>query len=280
MRRFVLPAAIAVALATAAPAGALIEPGNVSALPGNPYPTQPGVTVNGTLETNQPPGPGGTPQDYLKFTVASAGETIEFTDQNTTTGIDPGTCDSFCPVYLSIVNQSFMDPGASVGTVATYADTEIFDWTFQSPGTYYMVVESDGDVNLSYAVSYRPGPSSGSGTCTGGCTTSSSPPTSPLVRMVRVLPRQSGTAVKSVLSLGQWARTVRVSLLYGRHLRSIASVRKAPLGPGHHRFKLALPSGYKRMLRAKRELSLVERISVLGSSGVTQTFNRRVTLKA
>jgi len=266
------PAALVIALVGAAPASALIEPGNIGALPANPYPTQPGVTVYGTLQTNQPPGPGGTPQDYLKFTVANAGETIEFTDQNTTTGINPNTCAQYCPVYMSLVDSNFKDPGGvSAGTFATYGDTEVFDWTFQSPGTYYMVMESDGDTTLSYAARYRiASPRS----CKHNCVTT----VPPLVRFVRVLPKQHGTSVKTALTLGQETRSVRVALLYGKHLKSIASQKRAPLGPGRHKFKLSLPGTYQQMLKAKHKLSLVVRITVRGNSGATQTLNRKVTL--
>jgi hypothetical protein len=272
MKRSVLLAMILGALTAAPSASALIEPGDIGALPANPYSAQPGVTVNGTLFTNQPLGPGGTPQDYLKFTVASAGETIEFTDQNTTKGINPNTCDQFCPVYLSLVDSNFTGLGDGSGTIATYGDTEVFDWTFQSPGTYYMVMESDGDVNLSYAASYR----TGSGTCTHHCSTGSPPVSPPLVRVVRVVPNQRGTTVKATLTLGQWAKSTRVSLLL--HGRMIVAIRRSPLSPGRHTWALALPARDKRMLAARHKLSLVVRMTVHGKSGLAETFNRRVTL--
>jgi hypothetical protein len=278
VKRFSLMAAIGGALVLAAPAGALIEPGNIGALPGNPYPTQPGATVDGTLFTNQPLGPGGTPQDYLKLTVANPGETIEFTDQNTTTGINPNTCDQFCPVYLSLVDSSFTGLGAGSGTIATYADTEIFDWTFPTPGTYYMVMESDGDVNLSYAESYRiVSGGGGSGGCQQNCGPGSvtSPP---LVRKLRVSPKQHGTTVNAYVTPGQTVRSVRVALLYRKHLKTIAAQTRGPLGTARQRFTLALTAAYRRRLKAQHKLYLVLRITVIGKSGATVTYNRYVTL--
>jgi len=269
---------VSAALALAAPAGALIEPGNISALPGNPYPTQPGVTVDGTLETTQPPGPGGTPQDYLKFAVTTPGETIEFTDQNTTTGINPNTCYKYCPVYMSLVDSSFTGLGDGSGTIATYADTEIFDWTFPTPGTYYMVMESDGDTTLSYAASYRivsggGGPPACQQNCGPGSITSP-----PLVRKLHVSPKQKGTRVNAYVTLGQSVKSVRITLLDRKHLKSIAAQTRGPLGAARYRFTLRLPAAYRHKLKAHHKLRLVLRIAVSGNTGATVTFNRPVTL--
>lgn len=272
-----IPAALALALAAAAPAGALIEPGNIGALPGNPYPTQPGVTVNGTLFTNQPlppPPASATPQDYLKFTVTSPGETIVFTDQNTTTGINPHTCSDYCPVYLSLVDSSLRGLGDGAGTIATYGDTENIPWTFATPGTYYIVMESNGDVNLSYATSYAV-VSGGGGGCQQNC--NPPPPTvPPLVRTLHVSPKQRGTAVNAFITPGQSLRSARVSVLYGK--RTIATQTRRSLGTVRHRFTLHLPAAYRHKLKAHHKLHVVVRITATGETGASVTYNRSVTL--
>jgi hypothetical protein len=268
------------------------------------YPAQPGVTYNGTLN---PDTSTYHDLDYLAFT-ATAGETIQVTFQNTTVGSKPSfplSCDNYCEEFLSLdkPNPSYPPPPDALplcngaGTRATYGDTEIFNWTFGTAGTYYMIIEDDGDLPLSYAASYQVVSASGgtdsclSGGTTGGTgsgckhhcgtggngkgsTTTAPPP--PLVRFVRVLPKQSGTTVKASLTLGQWAKSVRVQLLLRQ--KTIAAVRRAPLGPGGHKFKLALPGAERRMLAAQHKLSLVVRMTVHGKTGVTETFNRRVKL--
>jgi hypothetical protein len=275
-----VPAAVVCALAAAASAGALIEPGNIQALPGNPYPAQPGVTVNGTLFTNQPfppPPATQTPQDYLKFTVANAGETIEFSDQNTTTGVKPNMCSHYCPVYLSVVDQNFKDPGAPFGTFAVYGDTEVIDWTAPAPGTYYMVMESDGDVNVSYAAKYTI--LSGGGSGGGGCQQNCSPGpiiTPPLIRKLRVSPKQSGTKVNAFVKPGQALHSVRMVLLYGKH--TISSQTRGPLGTSRYSFTLGLSAAYRRKLKARHKLHLAVRITASGSTGATVTYTRAVTL--
>ena len=271
------PAALVLALLTAAPATALIEPGNIGALPANPYPTQPGVTVSGTLETNQPLGPGGTPQDYLKFTVTSPGETIVFTDQNTTVGPNPSfqaMCYQFCPVYLSLVNSSFTGLGDGSGTIATYGDTENFSWTFATPGTYYMVMESDGDVNLSYAASYTV-VSGGSGGCQQNCGPGSVI-VPPLVRTLHVSATQRGTSVNAFVKPGQSLQSVRVLLLSGKH--TIAAQTRGPLGTARYRFTLHLPAAYRHRLKAHHSLHLLLRITARAKTGATVTYYRPVTL--
>jgi hypothetical protein len=269
------------------------------------YPTQPGITYDGTLK---PDTATYHDLDYLALTVANAGETIQFTDRNTTTGINPLTCSEYCPVYLSLdkPNPNYPPPPDALGlcdgagTIATYGDTEVFNWTFGTPGTYYMIMESDGDLPLSYSASYRvvsasggtdsclSGGTTGGGTGTGSgckhhCTTgsghgSTTQPPPPLVRFVRVVPTQRGTTVKATLTLGQWAKSVRIQLLLRQN--SIASIRRAPLGPGRHKFKLVLPGKYQRMLAARHKLALVVRLTVHGKSGATKTLTRRVTLSS
>lgn len=278
MKRGLLLYVVAATLLFATPASALIEPGNIGALPGNPYPTQPGQVVNGTLFTNQPPGPGsGTPQDYLKFTITNPGETIVFTDRNTTVGPNPSfpnTCYQFCPVYLSLVDSSLMGLGDGAGTVATYGDTENVTWTFATPGTYYIVMESDGDVNLSYAASYviaNGGPVGCQQNCGPGPIT-----LPPLVHSLRVSPKQRGTAVNAFVKPGQPLHSVRVSLLYGKH--TIAGQTRGPLGTARYRFTLQLPATYRHRLKAHHKLHLVVRVTAAGATGATATYSRAVTL--
>lgn len=265
------------------------------------YPAQPGVTYSGTLN---PDTSTYHDLDYLAFT-ANAGETIQFTFQNTTVGPNrsfPLTCDNYCEEFLSLdkPNPSYPPPPDALGlcngagTRATYGDTEVFNWTFGTAGTYYMIIEDDGDLPLSYAASYQVvSPSGGADSClTGGgggtgsgckhhCHTGSggsTSPSTPLVRFIRVVPRQRGTTVKSTLTLGRWAKSARVALLL--HGKTIVAVRRSPLGPGRHKFKLVLPARDKRMLAARHKLSLVVRMTVHGESGTTQTFNRRVKLSS
>jgi hypothetical protein len=275
VRRALVLSALAAAMTFAAPATALIEPGNVGALPGNPYPTQPGVTVNGTLFTSQPLGPGGTPQDYLAFTTTTPGETIEFTDRNTTVGSNPSfpnTCDQFCPIYLSLVDSSFTGLGSGSGTIATYADTEVFDWTFPTPGTYYMVMESDGDVNLSYAATYQIA-SGGTGGGGGGPGPVFTPP---LVRKLHVSPRQRGTRVNAVVKPGQPLQSLRISLLDRKH--TIAAQSRRSTGTARYLFTLHLTAAYRKKLKARHKLQLLVQITARGKTGAALTYYRPVTL--
>ncbi len=97
--------------------------------------------------------------DYLSVVVATAGQTLNFGVQNTTQVCnDPYAAG--CPVYATLMDSSGMNQlggdGSGAGTIATSGDTETFSWTFTQPGTYYLLMESDGDLSPgspSYAVS-------------------------------------------------------------------------------------------------------------------------------
>jgi hypothetical protein len=259
---------LAFAGALPAAAGAEIEPGNIPAETiQTAYPIQPGVTVDGTFKVDTATY---HDLDYLAVTVAAAGETLEFTLQNTTQGINPATCDEWCPVYLSILNQSNTLVGDGAGTVATYGDTEVLDWTFQTTGTYYLVMESDGDQPLSYATSYEI--LSGS---SGGGGDQGSPPSAPLVRSLHVSGHQRGDAVRAKLRLGQPA-SVRARLL-NAHGKTVKVFKQSSLGAGTHSITLKLPAVYRRALARLHRIKLKLAFSVSGASA-TAGYTRSVTL--
>lgn len=239
--------------------------------------------------------------DYLSFVVGTAGQTLNFGVQNTTQVCnDPYAAG--CPVYATLMDSSGMNQlggdGSGAGTIATSGDTETFSWTFTQPGTYYLLMESDGDLppgSPSYAVSLTStnapassGSSGGSGALAGSgpATGVNAPggaegPPSPIVRELHISRRQRGRAVAAELVLGQPAAQLRAELLIPhRHggPTTIAHRTLRGLPAGAHRLALGLPGPYRRRLGRGRQLSLLLRITILTSSGEHLEYTRRVTL--
>jgi hypothetical protein len=271
-----VPAALVLALAITASAAGEVGPGNIPA--GSiqtAYPTQPNTTYTGAF---QPDTATYHDLDYLAVNVTNPGETLEFMLQNTSRCIPPGEYE-WCPVYLSILNQANTLVADGAGTIATYGDTEWLDWSFSTPGTYYLVMESNGDEppgNPTYAVSYRvvsPGSPVAGGNPPGAGP--APPSTAPLVRGLRVAPRQHGGTVIARLKLGQRASVRAVLTLRGRH-RSIVILKRGSAPPGTMRLALRLPPSYRKALTYG--LSLRLSISVHGASGARATFNSGVFL--
>ena len=286
----VIPAALLLALAAVLAGGgtaaADIEPGNIPAQTiQTAYPTQPGATYDGALQPDT--GSGYHDLDYLAVTVANAGETLEFTLQNTTQGVDPSAYE-WCPVYMSILDQTnnlVGGQGSGAGTVATYQDTEVFDWTFSAPGTYYLVLESNGDMPAgrpTYAVSYRI-VSAGDATHGAGQPGASEPtpghpptaPAGPLVRSLRVLEKQHGHGIIATIGLSGQSSLVAEVLMPG--VRKPIALKRVSLTAGSHELLLRLPALEWRAMKHSG-LSLQLRISVRGASGASVTYERPVTV--
>jgi hypothetical protein len=277
MRKLSILPALAAVLAGAAPASADIQPGNIRADSIQAaYATQPNTTYTGAF---QPDTATYHDLDYLALTVQNPGETVEFTLQNTSLCTPPGNYE-YCPVYLSLLNQSNTLIADGAGTIATYNDTEWFDWTFQTPGTYYMVMESNGDEpagNPTYAVSYKVvSQGSQSSGAPGGNPGSNpnpnhgQPAKAPLVRSLRVASKQHGRTVRALLRLGRRG-SVHATLRLRGSPRSIVTLRRGSLGPGSHRLSLRMPASYQKALTYGLLVNL--RISVRGRSGPSRTFS-------
>lgn len=226
-------------------------------------PLQPGVTYSGAFRTQDD-------VDYLAVVVSKAGETLEFTLSNTTRPcVDPD--DQGCPVYATLMTPSDQQVGgdsSAAGTIATNNDTEVFDWTFQSPGTYYVLMESNGDL------------AAGSPTYTLGFNHVLSG-SAPIISSLRVPAHQHGASVKAKLVLAQAAVTLRADLLLlrkGNTPHRIVRQTRHNLAPGSYHLLMKLPKRYRQMLAATHSLSLLLKITVVGASGSQQTITRHVTI--
>jgi hypothetical protein len=230
-------------------------------------PLKAGVTYSGAFDdTNY------EDVDYLAVNVSKAGQTLEFTIANTTQSChDPN--DRGCPVYGTLMDHTDHQVGgdtSAAGTFALSGDTETFDWTFSQPGTYYLLMESDSDLppgNPTYTARFVP---------------ATTGPSAPLVKSLRVLPHQRGTAVKSTLILGQPAARLNETLLAPRPRRRpafVANLTRRNLAPGTYRLTIRLPGSYVRTLKRKHQLSLLLKVTVTGASGRRISFTRHVTLR-
>jgi hypothetical protein len=239
--------------------------------------------------------------DLLSFDIAAAGETRYFTLANTTTDCqDPN--DAGCPVYATVMDQTGLNqiggPTSDAGTLATAQDTETFGVSFPSAGTYYVEIESNGDLppgtpTYRFMVSDSPSAttvSAGSGgtaattpPASSGTSPSASPGTSSpstgasLIDSLHVAARQRGDRIRMVLWTGRAARAVRVRLtLVGS--RSVVAARSLfAVAPGRHQIALTLPARLRRRLRAAHSLKLVLTVTATPPAGIPVMRTRRIT---
>ena len=216
--------------------------------------------------------------DYLAFNVTSAGQSLVFTVSNTLTSCNSPDDDS-CPVYATLMDQSNQQVGgdnSSAGTIATVDDTETIDWTFAQPGTYYVLMESNGNLppgQPTYTVSVAPAPS-GSGSGSGK---SPVPP----VKSVAAARHQRGDWVVATVALAQPPVTMTAYLFArgrGGHLTHVASSTRRLVRAGTFRLALRLPAAYRRTLKLQHRLSVVLDIAIVTSTGRRLRYSRPVTL--
>jgi hypothetical protein len=222
--------------------------------------------------------------DYLAFRVAFAGETLGFLVANTTQSCNSPDDDS-CPVYATLMDQTNQQVGgdsSSAGTVATAGDTEAFSWTFAQPGTYYLLMESNGnlaDGQPTYSVGVAvPGGTGGPG---GPGGTGGSGGSGPAVKSITVRRRQRGNRVTAQVVLTQLVTSLSATLFaLGPHGRQteIAKQTRHSAAPRTYRLAIALPAFYRRELDHRHRLSLVLETTVTTSSGRRLDYTRRVTL--
>ncbi|HUZ30062.1 MAG TPA: hypothetical protein VMU90_12515 [Solirubrobacteraceae bacterium] len=150
-----------VALLVVGAGGLMLSAANAEVVPGQTdesiqqsYPLTAGHTYTGAFDNTTY-----DDVDYLAFHVTQANQTLQFTVANTTQSCaDPN--DAGCPVYATLMDANDQQLGgdtSDAGTIATDGDTEVIQWQFQAPGTYYLLMESNGDLapgNPAYSVTF------------------------------------------------------------------------------------------------------------------------------
>jgi hypothetical protein len=206
--------------------------------------------------------------DYLAFNVASPGESLHFTVSNTMQRCNSPDKDS-CPLYATLMDQTNHQVGgdnSSAGTIATVNDTETIDWTFAQAGTYYLLMESNGNLPAgqpTYTVRIGPPPPSG-----------------PVVKSITVRRHQHGFSVRSVVVLGQPAASLRMTVLAlaanGRRT-FVATSALHSVAAGTYRPSIRLPAFWRQRLVRRGSLSLLVKFTIVTPSGSHLFFTRRVT---
>jgi Bacterial pre-peptidase C-terminal domain len=207
--------------------------------------------------------------DYLAFEVTSAGESLHFTVSNTMHSCNSPDDDS-CPLYATLMDQTNNQVGgdnSSAGTVATFNDTETIDWTFAQPGTYYVLMESNGNLPAgqpTYTV--RTGPP---------------PPSGPVVKSITVPRHEYGFSVRGAVVLGQPAASLRTTLFTlaanGRRI-FVATSALHSVAAGTYRPSVRLPAFWRHRLVQRHSLPMLLEFTIVMASGSHLSFTRGLTL--
>jgi len=265
-RRLVVTLLTLLGLWLAAPAGAEVVAGTPDeSIPEAYGPMAPGTAYSGAFDNTSY-----DDVDYLAFRVTQAGQTLEFTVANTTSPCnDPD--EAGCPVYATLMDDTDQQVGgdsSSAGTVATAGDLEQIDWTFAQPGTYYLLMESNGDEapgSPSYTVGY---------TVLGGSVPAGNP--APVLKSLTVARRQHGSAVLGRLVLGQPVAVLQARLVAGHRL--VRMLTQRAVSSGAHRLRLPLPGYWRARLKRAHSLALVLRLTLVTASGRRLSYRRPVTV--
>jgi hypothetical protein len=236
-------------------------------------PLQGALTYSATLNQG-----GGNPddQDWYYFYVPAAGDKLHWTVSNTTalTGCTP-LGPYYCNVYATLVDSGGKQvggDGSSAGTSGVGpSSTQSIDWTFKTPGKYYLAITGDGD-QLSYQFSVTPGSGVSSTPPVGGGG-GSQPRTSSL----RLKAHQDGRDVDVSLVVPSSGAHLDAHLYTGagRSLQTAGGKTLKHLPAGSLHFAVELNSRGWAALKKHHRLTLTLRVTVTPVSGkVMQAFQK------
>jgi hypothetical protein len=245
------------AAALAAPASALA---NINGQPASSraiaFPMTAGVTYSGDFQSQ-------TETEYLSFKVPQAGVSLHFAVRNTTASCNNPSSETPCPVFATLVDsnaQQVGGEGSSAGTGQVNAgSSDVIDWTFAKPGTYWVAVDSSGDFPT-FTVSYK------------------QVKTAPVLSSLLAHSPQRGTVVRGVARTTRACKRVVARLVRGSATLGHTVLRNVPKG----RVKIAvrLNRTGRLLLSSKHKLRLKLVVVATASGGGSASRSRFVTLKA
>jgi hypothetical protein len=261
-------------------------------------PLQPGTTYSGAFSSPDD-------IDYLAFDVAQANETLHFDIVNTLTSCN-NIDDNYCPMWGTLVDgngQQLGGEGSAAGTgEVDYASSDGIDWTFPSPGRYYLALDSSGDLptfqldfNMVTAASgggttggsghghgHGQGGKGGSGTgLAPGATPGTGARPGALISSITIARHQRGRQPSALVVLTQPLAQLDVQVLArtGRGARlSVVGhlLRRRPIA-GPERIRVAVRGG--AWLARSHAVPVLLRLKALSLDGRTQVVQRHFTLR-
>jgi hypothetical protein len=221
---------------------------------------------------------GGNPddQDWYYFYVPAAGDKLHWSVSNTTAATD---CKPYgiyyCNIYATLEDSSGHQVGGSNSSAGTSGvgpgQTQSIDWTFSSPGKYYIAFIGDGD-QLSYKFSVTPaGGVSSTPPGSGGSPTSS----------LHLKAHQHRRFVDFSLVVPS-AGAGLVASLYrgsGSSRRPVGHLRRASLPKGPFNGAIRLKSGARSLLKTRHRLTVHLSVVVRPKSGTARRASKKLVLR-
>ncbi len=259
-------------------------------------PLAPGTTYNGAFS-------GPDDIDYLSFDVTQPDQTLRFDVVNTLTSCN-NAYDDYCPMWGTLIDGNGQQLGGEGSTAGTgevdYASSDAITWTFSSPGRYYLVLDSSGDLptfGLRFDAVTAPtacaaskggnghghggaGTGGGSGGCTGSPTPASTT-TGPLIGSIIVAHHQRGSGPSALVTLTQPLARLDVQLLARKRAGAAMAIvghllRQRPIA-GPERIRVPVRGAW--LARSRRAVSMVFRVAALSLDGRRQVVQRHFTLR-
>lgn len=217
---------------------------------------------------------GGSDQDWYYFYVPAAGDQLHWTVSNTTpkTGCTPSG-PYYCNLYATLEDSNGQQVGgadSSAGTSGVGPGTsQHIDWTFTSPGKYYIAFIGDGD-QLSYQFSVTPA-SGVSSTAPG------SAPTPKLDLRAHQARRDVDFSLTSPAGGGRLEAVLYLSA--GGASSRVASLHRSHVGAGRARFAVRLSDRAWRQLARRHHLHFTLRVTLTRAAGSPLRASRGLLLR-
>lgn len=218
------------------------------------FPMTAGVTYSGDFQSQ-------TETEYLSFQVPRAGVSLHFAVRNTTASCNNPSSETPCPVFATLVDsnaQQVGGEGSSAGTGQVNAgSSDVIDWTFTQPGTYWVAVDSSGDFPT-FTVSYRD--------------------VTKVLSSLVARSTQRGRIVRGVAKTGRPCKRIVARLVHGSRTLGRRVLHNVPAG--RVSIKVPLNSAGRSLLARTHKLRLRLVVVATPVSGSSASRSRSVTLKA
>jgi hypothetical protein len=214
---------------------------------------------------------GGSPddQDWYYYYVPTAGDHLHWTVSNTNAAT---ACLPYqCNVYATLEDSNSQQLGGNNSSAGTSGvgpgQTQTIDWTFQTPGKYYVAFVGDGP-RISYQFSVTP--ASG---------LSTTPPGAPKPSLHLSWHQRGRDVDISLRSPSSGARLdARLYTGAGRTLKGAGELRRNQVPKGTDHYAIGLNSRAWSALKTRHRLTLTLRVTLTASAGVILRASQKVVM--